>query len=96
MRFLLSADALLMSGGRAGFYAGGGLSLFALSDFRLVHAGPHLSLGGDIPVSERGGVVIDSHLGFYPFLLLERLEPGGSGPVIPVFFRLGVGYRWTF
>ena len=92
----LSTDVLWMTKKRSGFYAGGGFGVIAPTDFEFVTAGAHFNLGGDIPINQESGIVIDSSLGFYPVLLLDNMDPEEPGMFVPVFFRLGVGYRWTF
>ncbi len=92
--YMLSADVLWMTNKRSGFYAGGGFG--AITSSRSILLGTHFNIGGDIPINQDSGIVIDSSLGFYPVLLLDNMDPEEPGMFVPVFFRLGVGYRWTF
>jgi hypothetical protein len=87
-----SFDSLLFTGGRSGFYLGGGAGLY--TDDTNSTAGLHVILGGDIPLNDRSGVVLDGSLGFYP--LFWRSDEDSTGMLIPFFGRVSVGYRISF
>ena len=95
--YLLAAELLGFTGKRSGFYSGAGLALVAEGDFHFVVLGPQWTLGGDIALNERDGILLETSAGFYPFMLLDNRTPEEKlGMFFPLFVRLGVGYRRSF
>jgi hypothetical protein len=92
----LQGDVLWFAGGRSGFYGGAGLGIVAGNSFDLILSGFQLVLGGDIPLTAEGGLIIDSSLGFYPLILHQVSDPLRPAMIVPVFVRLGLGYRFAF
>ena len=90
--FLVSADMLLSTGRQLGFYLG--LGAGAVGDFSFIAFGPNLVIGGDVPVSSRSGITIDSSFGFYPFFPVYGTDE--LGMIFPFYGRFSVGYRYSF
>ena len=89
-------DAFWFAQGRSGFYGGGGLGIVAANSRDLVLIGPHFTLGGDIPIHNNSGILIDASFGYYPLILFYEPDPERPGAVFPVFGRFSVGYRFLF
>lgn len=86
----LQADALWFLQNNAGFYGGGGLGIVVTGN--PIFVGPHLTVGGDIPLNASSGILIDVSLGFYP-LVLRYEPPELPSMLFPIFARFSVGYR---
>ena len=93
--YLVAAELLGFTGKRSGFYSGAGLAVVAEGNFEFVLVGPQWTIGSDIALTERDGILLEAGAGFYPFLLVDNRNPV-EGMLFPLFVRLGVGYRRSF